>query len=162
MDQQKIGNYLRELRKQKNMTQEELAEHFGVTGRSVSRWETGANLPDLSLLVEIADFYNIDLSDIINGGEADNAPEKDNRINDIVEYADADKEQLKRRIIRNNIIALALITVSMLLYITNDVSFIASETRKLLLGFTLGLSLMILLGNILYFSGKSNCNRTGH
>lgn len=43
MDQIKIGNFIRDLRKEKNLTQEELAEHFSVARRTVSRWETGVS-----------------------------------------------------------------------------------------------------------------------
>ena len=66
-DQQKIGAFLKELRKEKNLTQEKLAEKLNVTSRTVSRWETGVNLPDLSLLVELADFYGVDIREIIDG-----------------------------------------------------------------------------------------------
>ena len=61
MDQQKIGSFLKELRKEKNLTQEQLAEALNVSGRTVSRWETGSNMPDLSILVELADFYDVDI-----------------------------------------------------------------------------------------------------
>ena len=57
MDQQKIGEFLKALRKENNLTQEELADKMNVTRRTVSRWETGANLPDLSILVELADLF---------------------------------------------------------------------------------------------------------
>lgn len=43
MNQQKIGGFLKELRKEKGITQEQVAEHFGVAGRTVSRWETGVS-----------------------------------------------------------------------------------------------------------------------
>ena len=55
IDQVRIGNFLRILRKEKGKTQEQLAETFGVSSRSVSRWENGNTLPDLGLLVELAD-----------------------------------------------------------------------------------------------------------
>ena len=50
MDQQKIGGFLKELRKERGVTQEQLAQILGVSNRSVSRWENGNNLPDLDLL----------------------------------------------------------------------------------------------------------------
>lgn len=49
MDQKKIGAFLRELRSEKHMTQEQLAEILGVTNRSISRWENGVNMPDFDL-----------------------------------------------------------------------------------------------------------------
>ena len=67
MDQIKTGSFLKELRKEKKLTQEKLAETLGVSNRTVSRWETGTNLPDISLLVEIADFYDVDVREIIDG-----------------------------------------------------------------------------------------------
>ena len=67
MDQQKIGEFLKTLRKDKNLTQEELADKMNVSRRTVSRWETGSNLPDLSILVELADLYDVDMREIFNG-----------------------------------------------------------------------------------------------
>lgn len=67
MDQQKIGLFLKTLRKEKNLTQEVLAETLNVSSRTVSRWETGSNMPDISLLVELSEFYQISISEIIDG-----------------------------------------------------------------------------------------------
>lgn len=67
MDQEKTGLFLKELRKEKGLTQEQLAEHFSVSNRSVSRWETGRNMPDLSILVELAEFYQVDIKELIDG-----------------------------------------------------------------------------------------------
>ena len=66
MNQQKIGQFLRECRKEKGITQEQLAEMLGVTNRSVSRWENGSNLPDLDILIEMVLFT--DRSDNFLGG----------------------------------------------------------------------------------------------
>ncbi|MDD5922492.1 MAG: helix-turn-helix transcriptional regulator [Eubacteriales bacterium] len=67
MDQVKVGSFLKELRKEKNLTQENLAEQLNVSGRTISRWETGSNMPDIGMLVEIADFYGVSIPEIING-----------------------------------------------------------------------------------------------
>ena len=58
MDQKQIGSFLKKLRNEKGITQEQAAEHLNVSSRTVSRWETGSNMPDISLLVEIAEFYD--------------------------------------------------------------------------------------------------------
>lgn len=67
MDQQKIGVFLKTLRREKNLTQEQFAEQMNTSRRSVSRWETGSNLPDIDVLIEIADFYELDLRELLDG-----------------------------------------------------------------------------------------------
>ena len=67
MDQVKIGSFLKELRKEKNLTQENLAEKLNVSNRTISRWETGSNMPDIGLLIEIAEFFEVSIPEIING-----------------------------------------------------------------------------------------------
>ena len=57
MDLIKVGRFLQSLRKEKGLTQEQLAEMFGVAQRTVSRWETGNNMPDIDVLIELSDFY---------------------------------------------------------------------------------------------------------
>ena len=77
MDQQKIGEFLKTLRKENNLTQEELADKLNVSRRTVSRWETGSNLPDLGILVELADFYDFDMREIFNGERKNENMEKE-------------------------------------------------------------------------------------
>ena len=67
MNQIKIGEFLKELRKEKGLTQEQFAEQFNVSRRSVSRWESGNNMPDLDTLIEMADYYEIDLRELLDG-----------------------------------------------------------------------------------------------
>lgn len=67
MDQIRIGAFLKALRKEKGLTQEQLAEKLAVSGRTVSRWETGSNMPDICMLVVLADFYGVSIPELING-----------------------------------------------------------------------------------------------
>ena len=62
MEQEKIGKFIKKLRKENNLTQKDLADKYGVTYQAVSKWETGKNIPDISLLKEISDIYD-ELSD---------------------------------------------------------------------------------------------------
>ena len=79
MDQIKIGSFLKELRKENELTQEQLADTLNVSRRTVSRWETGANLPDLPLLIELSDMYKVELRELLDGQrrEADAPPDAD-------------------------------------------------------------------------------------
>lgn len=67
MNQEKIGKFLKELRKQKGLTQEHVAEKLNVSNRTISRWENKNNMLGLDILIEISDFYEVDLREILNG-----------------------------------------------------------------------------------------------
>ena len=97
MDTVKIGAFLRELRKEKNLTQEQLAEVFNVSARTVSRWKTGSNMPDISILVEIADYYQLDVREILNGERAAELPQDGSALKGVAEYADKETEKMAVR-----------------------------------------------------------------
>ena len=83
----------------KGLTQEQLAEKFNVAGRTISRWETGSNMPDLSILVELADFYDVDIREIIDGerkSEKMDSEVKDTLVK-VAEYGDVGKKNEKRK-----------------------------------------------------------------
>lgn len=101
MDQKKVGLFLKTLRKEKNITQEVLAETLNVSNRTVSRWETGSNMPDISLLVELSEFYQVSIPEIINGerkSEKMNQETKDTAIK-MAEYSKNELNTEKRKII---------------------------------------------------------------
>ena len=99
MDQAKIGNYLKELRKARNLTQEELSEKLGVSRRSVSRWETGSNLPDLDILIELSDFYDVDLRDMLTGKTENESMDKEIKETALMvaEYSNEEKIKVTKR-----------------------------------------------------------------
>ena len=69
MDQVKIGKLIAECRKAKKLTQVELAEKLGVTDKSVSKWENGNCLPDVSLYKKICEILDITLNEFFAGGK---------------------------------------------------------------------------------------------
>ncbi len=95
IDQVKIGNFLKELRKENGKTQEEIAEMFGVSSRSVSRWENGNTMPDLGILVELADYYDVEIREIIDGERKSEIMEKEEKetLLKIADYVDKQKKQ---------------------------------------------------------------------
>ena len=96
MDQKKVGSFLKELRKEKGITQEMLAEQLNVSGRTVSRWETGSNMPDISLLIELAEIYDVSIPEIVNGErKSENMNEEVKEVAQTLStYANAEKENL--------------------------------------------------------------------
>lgn len=67
MDANKVGNFILKLRKEKGLTQKEFADQFGVTYQAVSKWENGKNIPDLLILKEICNKYNLDINELLEG-----------------------------------------------------------------------------------------------
>ena len=67
MDQEKIGKLIKKIRKDNNLTQQELANKYGSTYQAVSKWENGKALPDIALLKEICHDFNIDINDLLDG-----------------------------------------------------------------------------------------------
>ena len=162
MDQKKIGEFLKELRKEKGFTQEQLADKLYVSRRTVSRWETGSNMPDLDVLVELADLYDVDLRDIFNGQRREQ--EMDKELKDtLIQAADYTQEVRKKITKRMNfmfiggIIALALYIVS-LYAVPEEAGGIAGFIQGLMLGVSFG---MLVIGFIItgpkgeeFLSGK--------
>lgn len=71
MDQEKIGKFIAQKRKEKKFTQEELAEILNVNSRSISRWENGKCLPDISLYNSICEILEVSVNELLSGKEID-------------------------------------------------------------------------------------------
>ena len=67
MDKEKIGRFISMLRKEKGMTQKELADKLHVSDRTISKWERGAGLPDASLMVALSDLLGITVNELLTG-----------------------------------------------------------------------------------------------
>ena len=99
MDLIKVGAFLQTLRKEKGLTQEQLAEQVGVARRTVSRWETGSNMPDLDILLELADFYSVGLREILDGERKSEqmSEELKETVLQVADYSNEEKARLLKR-----------------------------------------------------------------
>jgi len=77
MNQEKIGKFILENRKKRNITQAELAEKLGVTDRTISNWENGKNMPDLSLFKPLCEILDISINELISGEKIANEKYKE-------------------------------------------------------------------------------------
>lgn len=100
MDQKKIGKLLKELRNEKGLTQEQLAEIFNVSNRTVSRWENGNNMPDLDILIQISDYYEINLRELLDGERKSEEMNKEleTTVLKAVDYANSETEKYTKRV----------------------------------------------------------------
>ncbi len=96
MDNQKIGKFIAELRREKGMTQKELAERLNVTDKAVSKWERGAGYPEVTMLPELAGLLEITVSELLLGERSSYSEEEkkterfepDSIVNGAIEYAE--------------------------------------------------------------------------
>lgn len=79
MNPEKIGKFILEQRKKLKLTQNELAEKLSVTSQAISKWENGRGIPDIEMLKQLSEVFNINISDIINGEENTKKEEKNNK-----------------------------------------------------------------------------------
>lgn len=78
MNQERIGNTIKNIRTKNNLTQKEFADSLGVTYQAVSKWENGKNLPDISLMKEISKKYNIDINELLETEEEQKSKVRNN------------------------------------------------------------------------------------
>jgi transcriptional regulator with XRE-family HTH domain len=159
MNQQKTGEFLKHLRKEKGLTQEQLAGQFYVSSRTVSRWETGSNMPDLDLLIELADFYDVDIREIIDGERK--SENMDNETKDtlkkVAEYAAEENKKLKNKMIDMMLGAVILLVFSSVLFENTQsgllYGIVPESACNNIMMFSQGLAVAALVLNILHLWG---------
>ncbi len=116
MDTVKIGKFLKELRKEKEYTQETLGEKVGVTNKTVSRWETGTYMPPVECLVLLSDIYDVSINEIVAGQRLNEAEFNDAAEENLSEALQLSENAYKQRekiltiiMIISTIIAMVLI-----------------------------------------------------
>ena len=151
MDLQKTGAFLKELRKEKGLTQEQLAEKLNVSRRTVSRWETGSNMPDLDLLIEMADLYEVDLRELMNGERKEKMDkEMKETVLQVAEYSSAEKERTARIMRVYFLIGIAALIANAAMNLAGIGETFWSGFLK---GMTFGLALIAMAMGVLYTTG---------
>ena len=115
MNQEKIGRFIANCRKQRKMTQSELGEKLGVTEKSVSNWENGRNMPDLSLFKPLCNELNMTLNDLLSGEKVTEKEYREKLEENIINTIDYTNKKLENR---NNFIGFILITFGILISVS--------------------------------------------
>lgn len=95
MDLSKIGGFVAECRKNKKLTQEQLAEKLCITDRAVSKWERGLSLPDASIMLELCNILDINVNELLNGEKIDMKDYKEKNESLLLELAK--QEEIKNK-----------------------------------------------------------------
>lgn len=114
MNQQKIGKFISKCRKDKNLTQEALAEKLGISTNAVSKWERGISFPDVSLFKKLCSELDISIEELINGEKSKSNESKDKAIIASLTEKDKVEKKSKKKIIILSIFTLLIITFSVI------------------------------------------------
>ena len=179
MNQERIGKFIAECRKEKKMTQSELAEKLGVTDKSIGNWENGRNMPDLSLFKPLCDELDITINDLMSGEKIKKEKYQEKFEENIVNTIDYSTKKINKY---SNIVGLLLvifglfISMSAIMIFPSESSWgsiysvfgivifvigISKLTNKIKLSYRLLLILTIFLGSIgiLCFTDYINVKR---
>jgi len=125
MNQEKIGKFIAEMRKEKNMTQVDLANKLGITDRAISKWENGRGMPDLSLIKPLCNELKITINDLLSGeklNESEYQEKLEENILKTIDYTD-------KKIIKTKKIFKTIITVISILILSLIIMFIVDINR---------------------------------
>ena len=118
MNQEKIGKFIAKCRKDKNLTQGELADKLNISNKAISKWETGRGMPDASIMLELCAYLGITVNELLSGEKLEEGEYKEKANENIINIA---KESEKNKKVKNKIIIVLTIVIifSILLLITN-------------------------------------------
>ncbi len=150
MDMKKIGGFLKFLRKERGLTQEQAGEIFMVTGRTISRWENGVNMPDLNLLLQIAEYYDVELEEILNGERRNEDMDKKLK-NTLLKAADYSELEKKQKAKAGNVAFMVMFFICVIgsllqIVFTGDIKIAVGETAAVIVGGAAYISLILYNG----------------
>ena len=133
MDQIKTGKFIAERRKAKNLTQRELAERLLVSDKTVSKWETGKGLPEVSLMMPLCEILGINVNELLSGELIESAAYQKYAEENMMKLIDERKEN-KRKLILEFVVVLITLLASITLIMVAGYIDLTTPIRILLIG----------------------------
>ena len=146
MDQIKIGTFISKKRKEKKLTQSELADKLNITDRAISKWENGVCLPDASIMHELCDILEITINDLFSGEIVDMKDNEKKLEENLLEITKL-KEEKDRQ----------LLNMEIVIGYTSSITFITLIFVASYIKMPLWVSiLLIVIGSIIFAVGMAN------
>ncbi len=117
MDQIKIGKFIAECRKKKNLTQAQLAEKLNITDRAISKWETGKAMPDSDIMLDLCYILGINVNELLCG-EIIDMEQKDEQLNELIFQMAKNEERYHKRLLHSAYVIVATSLVALICLIT--------------------------------------------
>ncbi len=147
MDQIKIGKFISSCRKEKNMTQAQLAEKLNITDRAISKWETGRGLPDSAIMLELCAELGITVNELLSG-ELIDMKNYDNKAEEMLLQLKKENEDKNKEMLQLEIVIGVAVTVFFLTIVLLSVYFVTNIPLKIVL---------IVISAVMFFAGVSVC-----
>ena len=144
MDQSKIGRFIAQMRKELGMTQKQLADHLQISDKTISKWETGKGLPEVSLMMPLCDILKISVNELLSGerfAEEEYKEKTERVIMDLVKEREENKKKM--------ILAVASAVVTMVASFTIILMAGLLQMEPWQRGMLIGIGLAVLLGGLL-------------
>ncbi|MDD2209658.1 MAG: helix-turn-helix transcriptional regulator [Bacilli bacterium] len=143
MDPVKIGNFIRNCRKEKGFTQEELANKIFVSPKTISKWECGNGTPDVSIMARLCQELDINLNELFSGERLDDKKYKINAEKNLKIMVDLERERNKKALVSEIVLGIAVTLASLTLFILS--AFFAMEVYQRVI--------LILIGVVVFLLG---------
>lgn len=111
MNQEKIGNFIKEKRKEKNLTQEELAAKLGVSNRTISKWENGNGMPDYSIILDLCNKLDISINELLSGEEIKEENYQSMLEANMLKTIDYNNKKRNKKNLKTSLITIAILVV---------------------------------------------------
>lgn len=164
MDQIKIGRFIATRRREKALTQLELAERLGITDRAVSKWERGLAMPDSSLMLDLCHILGITVNDLLNGEVVSMQNQEQTREELLLEMV-RQKEEADKKLLNLEWV-IGIFSVIILLSFTFLAAYVGMEAwlrvTLIVAGFVLGLIGFSFAIRIEQSAGYYECVKCGH
>ena len=145
----RIGEQIKNYRKTAGLTQEQVANYLGVSTPAVNKWEKGINMPDLSILVQLAEYYDVEIRELLDG---ERSQTMNKEMKETLDKVAVYEEWVKQKALKAGNLAFAsMFVISVLaiiiqMLLTVDIRLVLGETATALVGGILYASIMVYNG----------------
>ena len=164
MNQEKIGKFIANLRKEKNMTQQELAKKLNITDRAISHWENGRSMPDAGIMLELCKLLDINVNELLSAKKIIKESYNEQAEENLLEMRREIESKNKKILILNRIITFLGVVIYLLIVLSTILIEMPMEIRNTIMA--LALVMLLLFGvynlNIIRKTGYYECQECKH
>lgn len=153
MDQIKTGNYIAGLRKEKNMTQRELAERINVSDKTISKWETGKSMPDLDCIGALCETLGVSVNEIISG-ESLSADDYSRKAEETIMTLMEENEKNKKGNMTMTVVGIVMLIIAIIMLFFGGGSMGMAISPALLIDLPSLILITVIMTGLILVSGK--------